>query len=111
MALTDRTDLFQTATVNGNLEYDWLSSPLMNYTFLRTSSFTVPGYMANRLDLISNAVYGSPAYWWLIGIANSIMDPFDDLPAGTVIIIPDLDEYFAFYQANVVPNVNSPITQ
>lgn len=101
MALKDRTDLFTVATVSGNTELDWLSSPLMTYTFQNLTTFTVPSYMVGRLDLVSFAAYGVPDFWWLIGIVNNIMDPFDDMSSGQVLKIPSLNEYFTFYNQNV----------
>lgn len=43
----------------------------------------------NRLDIISNKYYGTPRYWWVIALANEIIDPFD-IPIGTYLRIPSL---------------------
>ena len=43
----------------------------------------------NRLDIIAYKYYGSPRYWWVIALANYIIDPFD-IPAGSVLRIPPL---------------------
>lgn len=43
----------------------------------------------NRLDIIANRYYNSPRYWWVIAIANYIIDPFD-VPVGTTLRIPPL---------------------
>jgi len=42
---------------------------------------------ADRLDLISNRVYGSPNYWWVILAANNYHIEFD-IEAGEVIRVP-----------------------
>jgi hypothetical protein len=44
-----------------------------------------------RWDLISYKHYRTVEYWWLICHANEIRDPFEILPAGTIIRIPSLD--------------------
>lgn len=43
-----------------------------------------------RLDNIANTVYGDATLWWVIADANSTRDGhFDNLPAGTILRIPD----------------------
>lgn len=54
----------------------------------------VRGSEDNRLDLIANKYYSNPQYWWMIAMANNIIDPFVLVP-GTTIIVPNID---AFYQ-------------
>ena len=49
--------------------------------------YTVVLETENRLDIIANEYYDSPRYWWVIALANEIMDPFD-IPMGTVLRIP-----------------------
>lgn len=51
--------------------------------------YTVTLDEENRLDIISNAYYGTPKYWWVIADANYIIDPFD-VPVGTSLRIPPI---------------------
>jgi len=44
--------------------------------------------MEGRPDIISQAAYGTPAYWWIIVLANNIKDYDEDLVAGKEIKIP-----------------------
>lgn len=37
--------------------------------------------------------YGNSKYWHYITDINEIFNPFDDLPVGSSIIIPDIDNY------------------
>ncbi len=46
--------------------------------------------MAGRPDLISQAAYGTPGYWWVIVLANSVNDIKEDLYVGAEIKIPVL---------------------
>ena len=48
----------------------------------------IPAGFVGRPDLISNSVYGTPDYWWVICAANRIVDPFEQLTAGKQIKIP-----------------------
>jgi len=43
----------------------------------------------NRLDIISNIAYNTPRLWWVIAMANDIVDPFK-VPVDTILRIPDL---------------------
>lgn len=42
---------------------------------------------ATRLDLISYLYYQTPEYWWILALANNILDPFN-IPVGTILRIP-----------------------
>lgn len=50
---------------------------------------TVTTETENRLDLIAYNKYGSARYWWIIAMANYIIDPFD-VPIGTNLRIPPI---------------------
>ena len=51
--------------------------------------FTVTIDEQNRLDIIALKYYNTPRYWWVIALANYIIDPFD-VPIGTKLRIPPL---------------------
>ena len=51
----------------------------------------IPTGMDGRPDLISTKLYGTPDYWWVICVANTIIDPFEQLVAGKVIRVPIID--------------------
>lgn len=54
---------------------------------------TVSEKNADRLDIIANEQYQYSLYWWVIAIANDIIDPFN-IPAGTVLRIPPLSSLY-----------------
>jgi len=49
---------------------------------------TVPASMEFRPDIIANSAYGTVSLWWLVCLANSIIDPNKELVAGKIIKIP-----------------------
>ena len=51
---------------------------------------TIPAGLEGRPDLISFATYGSVNYWWLVCLANNVIDPFEDLYSGRQIKLPKL---------------------
>ena len=48
----------------------------------------VASQTGDRLDLLANQYYGSPAYWWIIANANNIHDGKLGLKDGTILRIP-----------------------
>ena len=54
---------------------------------------TVDNTNSNRLDTISYIYYGYSTYWWVIALANNIIDPFK-VPYGTVLRIPPLSSLY-----------------
>lgn len=84
---------FKHATHKGKKVKDLISSDQwknVQTTFENTPSnlAVVPNGMEGRPDLISNNLYGTPKYWWIICVANNISDPFEQLIAGKKIKIP-----------------------
>lgn len=55
--------------------------------------FTVTESEKNRLDIVSYSYYGTPNYWWVIAMANYIIDPFD-VPVGTNLRIPPITSLY-----------------
>lgn len=56
--------------------------------------FTVPPGAEGRLDLISHHVYGTSKYWWILVLANDIVDPFDDVVEGMILRYPSRTRLF-----------------
>ena len=44
----------------------------------------------NRIDMISYKYYGSVYLWWIIAIANGILDPLLEIASGDTLRIPDI---------------------
>lgn len=57
------------------------------------SYYVVTLETANRLDAVSNIYYNTPRYWWVVALANYIIDPFD-VPVGTRLRIPPLTSLY-----------------
>lgn len=53
------------------------------------SYFVVTKREEGRLDMISNDYYSTPKFWWVLAMANNIVDPFE-LEVGTRVRIPQL---------------------
>lgn len=49
---------------------------------------------ANRIDKIAHDYYGDSSFWWLIAIANNMINPFVLVP-GTTIKVPLTQTYIA----------------
>ena len=55
---------------------------------LKNEDIYVASQTGDRLDLLANQYYGSPAYWWIIANANNIHDGKLGLKDGTILRIP-----------------------
>ena len=55
--------------------------------------FTITLREKDRLDIVANDYYNNPKFWWMIAIANNIIDPFD-VPIGTRVRIPDILSFY-----------------
>ena len=93
----NRSKFFKSETVSNTKESDLLTNTINDTLFKRESSFyTVVETDLLRPDLISYKVYSKVVYWWIIMKVNNIEDPFNDLEAGTSLVIPnvlDVEEY------------------
>lgn len=50
--------------------------------------YTVEPVYVGRLDLIANAFYDEPRYWWIIAQYNNILDPIAEIVIGKELFIP-----------------------
>lgn len=76
----------------GNIYHEnWIKRGIEKST--GDSYYKVTMVEENRLDIISMSIYGTPRYWWVIALANDIIDPFD-VPVGTELRIPLIETLF-----------------
>ena len=57
--------------------------------------YTIPLSMEGRPDLISNLLYSTPRYMWVILMRNNIDDPFTELLAGGRVFVPSITRLFS----------------
>lgn len=99
--ITKRTSFYKTVLVDGNKEFDYLSTPLPDLTYKKEDvSYIVTQSTVGRLDLISMRFYKTPDLWWLIAHVNNIIDPFDDMFVGQELRIPSHIDYYQFFINN-----------
>lgn len=48
----------------------------------------IDAFHKGRLDLIANAFYGEPRYWWILAQINNILDPHTEVSEGRIIFVP-----------------------
>lgn len=74
-----------TEVANGKIEW-WERGE-----FSRSDSdtvYTVENFYEGRIDMIAAVFYNEPRYWWVIAQYNNILDPFAEIVAGRVLLIP-----------------------
>jgi hypothetical protein len=75
-----------------NLYYDWR----LDFSKLKISfeKFIInQEKYVNRPDTISFDVYGNAKYWWIIAMANDVLDPFIDFYKGRELRIPEFNAF------------------
>ena len=61
--------------------------PMFGQIYYRNTDVYIQYNSADRLDLISNRVYGTPKYWWVILAANEYQLEFE-IGDGEILRIP-----------------------
>ena len=97
MSVTNIKNFFNKERSENTIEMDFLNSELPFIEFEETEQVRIKQYNEFRADLISYEAYDTTELWWLILIANNIIDPFEELYEGRIIDIPSLSEYYKFY--------------
>jgi len=66
----------------------WVSRPVSRSEF--DDLYVIPPEFDQRPDLLSQALYGTPALWWVFALRNPnlIMDPINDFVSGLEIFTP-----------------------
>jgi hypothetical protein len=73
-----------------DLEFDPLTSKFLEkLKDIPSSGLFIVGALENRIDLISNAIYGDPQLWWIVMEYNRLSDP-EDIPANTMLKYPSI---------------------
>jgi len=99
----DRNALLDKVLIDGNLEYDYLSGPKIDFDdFGEEQQFRVTERYVGRLDLLSYRIYGTVSLWWLIALRNDIVLPDEDMFVGQIVVIPSSSQYFDFFNKNSV---------
>jgi len=92
-----RTDFYTVLFIDGNQELDFLWNTLSDFTMKYT-----PGYYRvnagdiKRIYRISEKMYGTPQFWWIICLVNDIENPLLDVASGDLLIIPNVLDIYAF---------------
>jgi|AntDeeMinimDraft_5_1070356.scaffolds.fasta_scaffold101836_1 hypothetical protein len=100
--LNERRFLYSKNSVDGNSELDYINTAIIDMDLTYTEKFVVNQTLQFRIDLISYRFYNTFDLGWLICDYNNIMDPFDEIVVGKELLIPDLGEYYSFFNANSV---------
>ena len=101
MSRFNRTNFFPVDNVNGRAERD-LAKNFFNDLFVARRPmrfYSVERADLLRPDIISIRAYNKMDYWWIICRVNKIVDVWNDLEAGDIIQVPDVQDIVDFYQA------------
>ena len=82
--------------MRGNQELDFLHNTLSDIILDHTPGFyRVTTGDIKRLYRVSEKMYGTIEFWWIIALVNDIEDPFTDVTPGDLLLIPNVLEIYA----------------
>lgn len=97
-----REQFYSIGSVNGTPQLDFLSFRWIQFSefirFRRVRFYRVPQHQECNLPLISFQFYNDRSLWWIIAIANNILNPISEVVVGTELKIPTLEDVESFYQ-------------
>ena len=89
---------------------DYLSTKWIEFPkFLKGRSvkiIPVTSELIGNLPLIASNEYGNVHLFWIIGYANSVINPFEEVSVGTSLLIPSLGDIEEFTQLNTSSTSN-----
>jgi hypothetical protein len=98
----DNRFLYQEKVIVDNIpERDYLDNTLSTFRMRRQSSnYRIIQEDLQRPDLIAHKVYDNVNLWWFICFINQIVNPFDELVVGEVLIIPSIFDLWDFWDTH-----------
>lgn len=100
MSIQTRKYMYAVKRINDNFELDYLDTPFSDMELPTDKTIRISAAMQYRPDLVSLKAYGNYNMGWLIALHNGFLDPVYDFEIGTEVDIPNLDEYYRYYNAN-----------
>lgn len=96
-----RKNVFKKHRIGNITENDLIDNGWDSWTWSgNDSDYTVRQSDIQRPDRISDTVYGTNRYWWVIMKYNKIDDVWNDLKVGSTLKIPPKTEIDKFYIAS-----------
>lgn len=74
--------------LTGRLYHENINTPFIEKS-KDDEYYTISKIEEGRLDIVSLECYQTPKFWWVLAVANYIIDPFD-IPVGTVLRVPPI---------------------
>lgn len=99
-SITKRKYMYDLATIDDVFELDYLRSPLTSIELRTVKVIRLTAPMQYRPDLVSLKELGTYHMGWLISLHNDFPDPIYDYTIGREVKIPDLDQYYRYYNRN-----------
>lgn len=93
----DRSNFYEKVTVDSQVQLDFLHNPLSNFEMTYDPDYyRVTGEDDMRPDKISDKMYGTVEFWWVLMLVNDISNPLVDIDPGTVLKIPNRIDIYNF---------------
>lgn len=94
-----RTTYMKTVEVDEILEKDLIQNNWDLFEIKRPIGFgTIQVKDIQRPDTLSQRIYNTPSYWWILCKVNHIDDLWNDLYVGMDFIIPSIEDINDFFR-------------
>lgn len=101
MSDTNKTKYFyKEVELDEHKELDYLDTEIVNINLETADVFVVTAPFEYRPDLISLKLFGDYHYGWLLSLHNDVLDPVKYYTVGRRIDVPNIDEYFRYFNEN-----------
>lgn len=83
----------------------------IKFALKAVKKITISDAFESNLPGIAYNLWGDPdyGYWWVLGLYNGIVDPLSDLPTGTDLLIPSIDDVKKYLQSSAEEGI-APIS-
>jgi len=99
MSRWNRTNFVKTEVIDDKLYYHFIND-YFDTCFVYNNEvqyYQLEDDDIQNPDLLSFKLYGKPDYWWIVCKINNIIDVWNDIIPGEVIVVPALADIENFY--------------
>lgn len=78
---------------------DFLDDSILDYEWETVDRVgRLSSHHKDRLDFLASDLLGDNLFWWVVLLSNDVVDPFDGLEQGNLIIAPKRSEIFDAFE-------------
>lgn len=96
--LLNRENCLSEYIIDGVKQFDISENGMKDYDFGDYTWTTIKHNEAQRPDLLSNRIYGSDEYWWVVMQLNGFADAWNDIQPNTAVKVYNSERIKSYIQ-------------